>query len=194
MSLRARQTFVGKFMNSILVLAAAAPGNPVAEIATQFGVTWQLLISQIVLFVIVALALKKFAYAPILKVLEERRQKIAESLANADKIKQELASAQAKAQEILTQANALANKQIEEARAVAAKVQESETQKAIATANQIVAKAKEASEAELGRMKMELRKELVRLVAETTAKVSGKVLTLDDQKRLADETTKQLAA
>ena len=182
-------------MNLYPVLAAAAePGNPVAEIATQFGVTWQLLISQIVLFVIVALALKKFAYSPILKVLEERRQTIAQSLANAEKIKQELASAQAKAQEILSQANALANKQIEEARAVAAKVQESETQKAIATANQIVAKAKEASEAELGRMKMELRKELVRLVAETTAKVSGKVLTLDDQKRLADETTKQLAA
>lgn len=182
-------------MNLYPVLAAAAePGNPVAEIATQFGVTWQLLISQIILFVIVALALKKFAYGPILKVLEERRQTIAQSLANAEKIKQELASAQAKAQEILTQANALANKQIEEARAVAAKVQESETQKAIATANQIVAKAKEASEAELGRMKMELRKELVRLVAETTAKVSGKVLTLDDQKRLADETTRQLAA
>ena len=183
-------------MNLYPVLAAAAvePGNPVQVIAKQFGVTWPLLISQVVLFVIVALALKKFAYGPILKVLEERRQTIAQSLANAEKIKQELASAQAKAQEILTQANALANKQIEEARAVAAKVQESETQKAIATANQIVAKAKEASEAELGRMKMELRKELVRLVAETTAKVSGKVLTLDDQKRLADETTKQLAA
>lgn len=185
-------------MNLDFVLAAAAPaaatGNPVADIATQFGVTWPLLISQIILFVIVALALKKFAYGPILKVLEERRQTIAQSLANAEKIKQELASAQAKAQEILTQANTLANKQIEEARAVAAKVQESETQKAIATANQIVAKAREASEAELIRMKMELRKELVRLVAETTAKVSGKVLTLDDQKRLADETTKQLAA
>ncbi len=182
-------------MNLYPVLAAAAePGNPVEVIAKQFGVTWQLLISQIILFVIVALALKKFAYGPILKVLEERRQTIAQSLANAEKIKQELASAQSKAQEILSQANALANKQIEEARAVAAKVQEQETQKAIATANQIVAKAKEASEAELGRMKMELRKELVRLVAETTAKVSGKVLTLDDQKRLADETTKQLAA
>jgi F-type H+-transporting ATPase subunit b len=182
-------------MNLYPVLAAAAePGNPVEVIAKQFGVTWPLLISQIVLFVIVALALKKFAYAPILKVLEERRQTIAQSLANAEKIKQELASAQTKAHEILSQANAQANKQIEEARAVAAKVQEQETQKAIATANQIIAKAKEASEAELVRMKDELRKELVRLVAETTAKVSGKVLTLDDQKRLADETTKQLAA
>ena len=73
-------------------------------------------------------------------------------------------------------------------------MQEQETQKAIATANQIVSKAKEASDAELVRMKAELRKELVRLVAETTAKVSGKVLTLEDQKRLADETTRELAA
>jgi F-type H+-transporting ATPase subunit b len=185
-------------MNLDFVLAAAAPaaptGNPITDIATQFGVTWQLLISQIVLFVIVAVALKKFAYGPILKVLEERKQKIAESLANAEKIKQELSSAQTKAQEILNQANAQSIKLIEEARTAAAKVQETETQKAIATANQIVAKAKEASEAELVRMKGELRKEMVRLVAETTAKVSGKVLTLDDQKRLADETTKQLAA
>ncbi len=182
-------------MNLLPLLAAAAePGNPVSDIAHQFGVTWQLLISQIILFVIVAVALKKFAYGPILKVLEERRQRIAESLANAEKIKQDLASAQTKAQEVLSQANALANKQIEEARAVAAKIQEQETQKAIAAANQIIAKAKEASEAELARMKGELRKEMVNLVAATTAKVSGKVLTLDDQKRLADETTKQLAA
>ena len=181
-------------MSLHFVLAAADAGNPVAEIATQFGVTWQLLISQIILFVIVALALKKFAYAPILTLLEERKKRIAESLANAEKTKQELAAAQGKSQEILNQANALANKQIEEARAIAAKVQEQETQKAIVMANQIVAKAREASEAELVRMKAELRKELVRLVAETTSKVSGKVLTLDDQKRLAEETTKQLAA
>ncbi len=185
-------------MNLFVILAAAAPeaatGNPITDIAHQFGVTWQLLISQIVLFVIVALALKKFAYGPILKVLEERRQRIAESLANAEKIKKELANAQVKSQEILNQASVQSNKMIEEARAAAAKVQEIETQKAIATANQIVAKAKEASEAELVRMKSELRKELVRLVAETTAKVSGKILTLEDQKRLAEETTKQIAA
>ena len=179
---------------SPLMAAAAATGNPVADIANQFGVTWPLLISQIILFVIVALALKKFAYGPILTVLEERKKRIAESLANAERIKQELAITQAKSQEILGQANTQANKLIEEARAAAAKVQEQETQKAIATANQIVSKAKEASDAELVRMKAELRKELVRLVAETTAKVSGKVLTLEDQKRLADETTRELAA
>lgn len=186
------------FMNLDFVLAAAAPvaetGNPIADIALQFGVTWQLLISQIVLFIIVAVALKKFAYEPILKVLDERKKRIAEGLANAEKIKQELAIAQTRAQEVIGQASAQSNKLIEEARAAAARVLEQETQKAIEAANQIVVKARQASEAELARSKAELRKELVRLVAETTAKVSGKVLTLDDQKRLAEETTKQIAA
>ena len=180
-------------MNPLLI-AAAAPGNPVIEIAEQFGVTWQLLISQVILFVIVAVMLKKFAYAPVLKVLEERRQRIAESLANAEAIKRELATAQAKAQEVLNQANTQANKAIEEARQAAAKVLEQETQKAVATANDIIAKARQASEAELARMKAELRKEVGRLVVATSAKVTGGILTAEQQTRLAEDTNKQLAA
>ena len=42
-------------------------------------------------------------------------------------------------------------------------------------------------------MKVELRKEVGRLVVATTAKVTGKVLTADDQNRLAEETSTQLA-
>jgi F-type H+-transporting ATPase subunit b len=181
-------------MNSFVLFAAAAPGNPVAEIAEQFGVTWPLLISQIVLFVIVAVALKKFAYAPILKVLDERRQKIAEGLANAEKIKQELATAQAKAQEVITQASNQANRIIEEARQAAARVTEQETQKAVAAAQDIVNKARQASEAELARMKTELRREVGRLVAATASKVTGKILTGDDQQRLIEEANRQVAA
>ncbi len=177
-------------MNSILFAA----GNPIGDIAHQFGVTWQLLISQTILFVIVAVALKKFAYGPLQKVLEERRNKIAEGVANAEKTRQELANAQAKAQEILTQANAAGNKLIEESRQAAAKVLEVESQKAIATANDIITKARQASEAELVRMKAELRKEVGRLVVATSAKVTGGILTAEQQSRLAEETTKQLAA
>jgi len=109
-------------------------------------------------------------------------------------MKVELANAQAKAQEILTQANQQATKAIEEARAAAAKVQEVETQKAIASASDIIAKAKQASEAELIRMKAELRKEVGRLVVTTSAKVTGNILTAEQQARLADDTNKQLAA
>jgi len=168
--------------------------NAATDIANQFGLDTPHFVAQVVSFCIVTFLLHRFAYKPILSVLEERRQRIAESLANAEKIKQELATAQAKAQEILNQANGQANKFIEEARQSAAKVLEQESQKAIATANDIIAKARQASEAELARMKTELRREVGRLVVATTAKVTGKILTTDDQHRLAEETNRQLAA
>lgn len=183
-------------MNQFILLASI--GSDLAETARstgeKFGVQSSLFVAQVISFLIVAGLLYKFAYKPILTVLEERRQRIAESLANAEKVKQELANAQAKAQEILTQANEKGGKLIEEARQTAAKVLEQESQKAIATANEIVTKARQAGEAELARMKAELRREVGRLVVATTAKVSGKILTTEDQQRLADETNKQLAA
>jgi F-type H+-transporting ATPase subunit b len=180
-------------MNSFILFAAAG-GNIAADTAKQFGFDWPMFISQLISFVLVAFLLQKFAFKPILKVLNERRDRIEEGLKNAERIKSELASAQNKAQEIISGANVQANKLIEEARAAAAKVQEAETQKAIATAEQIIAKAREAAAADHARMLAELKREVGRLVVETTAKVTGKVLNMDDQKRLAEETSKQLAA
>jgi F-type H+-transporting ATPase subunit b len=180
-----------------LILAAAEGGglmDTARDIGDLFGFQKQLFISQVISFCIVAFLLHRFAYRPILKILAERRQRIAESLANAEKIKQELANAQTKAQEILNQANMQGNKLVEEARISAAKVLEQETQKAIATANEIVSKARQASEAELVRMKAELRKEVGRLVVATSAKVTGNILTPEQQNRLAEDTAKQLAA
>lgn len=165
----------------------------VGDTAKQFGVNWPMFISQCISFAIVAFLLHRFAYKPVLKVLEERREKIAEGLANAEQIKKDLANAQSKAQEILAQANTQGNKLIEESRVSAAKILEQESQKAIATANEIITKARQANEAELARMKAELRREVGRLVVVTTAKVTGKILTADDQQRLAEETNQQLA-
>lgn len=183
--------------SSLLFAAAAAPaggGGMIQEIATTFGVSWQLFISQLISFAIVAFLLHRFAYKPILGVLEERRQRIAESLANAEKIKQQLTEAEAARKELLQKANVDATKLIEEARAAAARVQELETQKAITQAEQIIAKAREAAQADYEKMKQDLRKEMGRLSVELAARVTGKILTVDDQRRLAEETNKQIAA
>ena len=166
----------------------------VEDTARQFSVDWPHFIAQVISFAIVAFLLQRFAYKPVLAVLEERRTRIAVSLAEAEKIKKDLAAAQAKAQEILNQAGVQATKAIEEGRAAAARVQEQETQKAIAAAEQIIAKAREAAAQDHARMMAELKREVGRLVVETTAKVSGKILTVEDQQRLAEETNRQLAA
>ena len=162
------------------------------RIATTFGVDWPHLLAQVVSFCIVCFILYRFAYRPVLKMLEARRQQIAQGLANAEQIKAELARTEAQRQEVMAQANAQATKFIEEARAAASRLQEQETQKAIAAAEQIVAKAREAAAQDYARMLAELKREVGRLVVQTTATVVGKILTPEDQRRLAEETAKEL--
>src|SRR5512143_4226934 len=103
------------------------PARP-ERIVMTFGVDWSHLLAQVASFCIVCFVLYRFAYRPVLKRLEVRRQQIAHGLANAEQIKAELARTEAQRQEVMAQANAQANKFIEEARAAAARLQEQETQ------------------------------------------------------------------
>jgi F-type H+-transporting ATPase subunit b len=164
------------------------------DTAQAFGVNWHHFIAQVISFSIVAFLLHRFAYKPVLKMLEERRQRIAEGIANAEKIKAELARAEAQCQALIAKANDQATHLIQEGRAAAARLQEQESQKAIATAEQIIRKAQEAAAADHARMLAELKREVGRLVVQTTAAVTGKVLTPDDQKRLAEQANRELAA
>jgi F-type H+-transporting ATPase subunit b len=160
----------------------------------QLGIQWKVLLAQTISFSFVLFVLWKLAYKPIFSMLEARREKIAEGLANAEKIKAELAKTEADRQKILAEAGDKANELIDEARAAAAHVREVETQKAMAAADQIVARAGEAAAQERARMLAELKREVGRLVVQTTTTVTGKVLTPEDQRRLAEETEKQLTA
>jgi F-type H+-transporting ATPase subunit b len=178
----------------VAIFLAASALDSARETLDTFGWSPKLFFSQVVSFVIVALLLRKFAYKPVLTILEQRRQQIAEAQANSDKIRQQLAEAEQRHSEILGQANAQAQKMIDEARESAALVGERKQQEAVAAAEQIMAKAREASAIEHERTMTELKRELGRLVVDTTAKVTGKVLTAEDQKRLQEEATRQVAS
>lgn len=181
-------------MSALLMLAILQSGGQVEKIARNFGVDWPHLGAQIISFSIMCVLLYRYAYRPILKILEQRRQQIAQGLANSEKIKGELARTEAQRQEVIRQASAEANKIIEEAHAAAARVQDRETQKAIAAAEGIIVKAREVVARDYDRMLDDLKREVGRLVVQTTATVAGKVLTPEDNRRLIEETAKQLPA
>ena len=181
-------------MNLLLFAAQMESSGRPERIVTTFGVDWPQLIAQIVSFCIVCLILYRYAYGPVLKMLEVRRQQIAQGLANAEQIQAELATTEAQRQEVIAQANVEANKFIEEARVAASRFQERETQKAIAVAEQIMAKAREAAAEDHARMLAELRREVGRLVVQATTRVVGKVLTPEDQKRLSEEAVKEFTS
>ena len=181
-------------MNVMIAAAAAGASSGILhDTAETFGWNPWLFLSQVISFAIVALLLRRFAYKPIVAVLEDRRRKIEEGQLNAEKIRKELAEAEKRYQEILAKADADAQRMIDEARQSAAHLSERKQQEAIGAAEQIVAKAKEAAALEHEPQMQALKRELGRLVVETTEKVTGKVLTPDDQKRLQEEAVRQVA-
>ncbi|HEY1306195.1 MAG TPA: F0F1 ATP synthase subunit B [Vicinamibacterales bacterium] len=181
-------------MTVLALLAQAGGEGRVETIARTFGVDWPHLTAQIISFSIVCALLYWLAYKPVLQMLDARRQQIAQGLANTEKINAALAGIEAQRQGIMAEAQAQSTRLIAEARDVAKRLREQETQRAAATAEQIVIKAKDAAVQEHTRMLAELKHEVGRLVVQTTAAVVGKALTPEDQRRLAEEAARQLTA
>jgi len=180
-------------MNLLALLLQPDGGGQVATIARTFGVDWAHLTAQMISFSIVCALLYWLAYKPVLKMLDERRQQIALGLANTEKINASLAAIETEHRQAIAAAQAEAAKLIADARDVAVRVKDQELQRAAAAAEQIVLKARDAAALEHTRMMAELRREVGHLVVQTTAAVTGKILTTDDQRRLAEETARQLS-
>src|SRR5262245_14369513 len=181
-------------MHVLALIVQAHESAQADTLAATFGVDWPHLGAQIISFAIVCALLYRLAYKPVLAMLETRRQQIARGLANTEKINAALAAIDADRKKALAEAREQANQVIADARETARRLQERETQRAVAAAEQIVLKARDAAAQEHARMMSELRGEVGRLVVQTTAAVTGKVLTTDDQRRLAEETARQLQA
>lgn len=166
----------------------------ITQILSNFGVTWPHFIAQTLLFLIALYVLSRYAYAPILNILEERRKRIEEGQLNAEKIKKQLAEAELRYQEVLRKANNDAKILVEESRKNNEAFSQREMDRAVKESAAIVDRARAEIASERVRMVDEVKREMVSLVIKTTASVAGKVLTQDDQKRLTEEAQKSLAA
>src|SRR5438045_6725247 len=107
-------------MNVMIAATSGGFTDMLRDVADTFGWNPWLFFSQVISFAIVAFLLRRFAYKPIVAVLEERRRKIEEGQLNAEKIKKELAEAEKRYQEILAKADADAQRMIDDARQSAA--------------------------------------------------------------------------
>ena len=94
----------------------------------------------------------------------------------------------------MSQAYAESDKLIEEARAAASQLLKREAERAIAVAEQITIKARESAVQDHDRMLAELKRELGRWAVQGAMVVTGKILTPEDQCRLAEEAADQVAA
>lgn len=164
-----------------------------AGILETFGLDWAKFLSQVIIVLIVYGILSKYAFGPVLGMLEARRRRIAEGEANLETIKADLGKAEEKVRSMLEKANADAERLISEARDSAESVRAQKTQEAIKEAQSILEKAREASRLEHEAALSELKRDFGRLVIDATSKVTGKVLDDKDQKRINEEAVGQVA-
>ena len=93
------------------------------------GINWPGLLTQLISFLILFLLLKKFLYRPVIKMLEDRAEKIKTSLEAADKIKQEAEQTTAANESLMLKAREESQALISESREQAKKIKESELEK-----------------------------------------------------------------
>lgn len=164
-----------------------------SDIADQFGLELPKLIAQVLIFLVVFYVLKAKAFGPIMAMLEQRRQRIADGESKLEKIARDLAEAEKNAQAIVDKANNDANRLVKEAGDSAKSLAEKRQQEAIQEAGQILAKAREAASQEHAQLMAELKSEFGRMVTDATTRVTGKVLNTDDQARINKEASAQVS-
>ena len=143
---------------------------------------WTLIAFGITFFV-----LRKYAFGPIQKTIDDRRDRIRQAVEEADNARNEarelleqnraiLAQAKSESAEILAEARKVADAQIERAK------EEAEVER-----QRRLEETRKQIEAETARAIDQIRGEVADLTLEATQRVVGKVLDSADQRRLIDE-------
>lgn len=141
---------------------------------------WSQVVTQILGFLIALLILKKYAWGPVLNLLEERRQKIQGEFDRIDVTKQEVAALKTEIEAQLRNMEAQARARIQEAVQDGQRVAAEITDKARVEARDLVERAKEEIVRDRDKARVELRNEMVDMVVTATERIVSE--RLDDAK------------
>ncbi len=131
-----------------------------SDLFAAFGIDWRLLVINLINFGLLLSALWYFLYAPLTNMLEERRRKVAEGVADADEAARQLADIESSRADMLAKAGSEADEVIAAARS-AAQAKGHEIVSASEASAQALLKDAEAQAAELKREAIEESKQEV---------------------------------
>ncbi|PIR03381.1 MAG: ATP synthase F0 subunit B [Candidatus Magasanikbacteria bacterium CG11_big_fil_rev_8_21_14_0_20_43_7] len=151
--------------------------NYLLDILGKIGFDWRMGLFNLINFLIVFWLLKRFAFKPVMKVINDRQQLATDAVDNFTKAKTEMQMAERKAQDIVDQAKVEANKIVEHSHDTAKETGEQIKEKAKKEIELLIAQAKRNIEIDKKEMKDSLRKETVQLVILAVEKIMGQKLT-----------------
>ena len=172
-------------MQLLTQFASAEKEN--SNIFTSLGIDWQMLILQIIAFLVLVAILGKWVYPWLIKSVDERQEKIEEAAKAAAETQAAAVDTEARIEKLLKKARGdaaeiVANAKLESTNALAASEEKSKKR-----AEQIVADAQDEIQKEVIAAKTALHNETIELVALATEKVVGKTISSTiDQSLIAD--------
>lgn len=140
--------------------------------------------SQIIAFIIFVWILKKFAWKPLIKMLDGRREKIATEFKRIEDQERQLQGLHNEYEAKLRAIDAEARAKIQEAIKDGRRISREITDNARQEAYQILARARQSIELEVARARIELRDDIVDLVLRTTEKLLREHLDEHKQREL----------
>lgn len=154
----------------------------------QFGLNaWQFVV-QLVAFLVFIFLLWKFAAGPIVRVLDERQEKIKESVASAERMQAELKATQARNEEVLQEARREAQDILTTARQNGEQLLARARDEAGQQADAYLARAQETVRQEAEQARIQLREEVADLAVMAAGQIIRKELDPAAQKQLIEET------
>ena len=151
-----------------------------------------LLIWTIITFLVLVALLTKFAWKPLLQVLETRQESIKKSLHDAQQAKLELERLNQESAQIIRKAHAEAESIVSKSWSDAEKLREEMKQKAKSEADAIVKESQRQIEIETGRALRQIRSEVADLSIAIASKVIQRNVSKEDNDRLIQDTLKQI--
>lgn len=150
------------------------------------------LFGQMTTFVVLVLVTMKFVWPPLTRAMEERRQKIAEGLAQSDEAEKALERAQAEAEQVVRDARARAGEIIDQAGKRGNELIEQAKQDAIAERDRQVAAAEADIRLAANQAREVLRERLAELTIAGAERVIGQELDASRHRQLIDKLAEEL--
>jgi F-type H+-transporting ATPase subunit b len=151
-----------------------------------------LMIWTLIAFGITFFVLRKYAFGPIQRTIDERRERIRKAVEEADRARAEARNLLEQHRQLIGQAKSEAGEILADARKVADAQIERVKEEAEAERQRRLEETQRQIEAETKRSLDLIRAEVADLTLEATARVTGKVLDAEDQRRLIDEAISEL--
>ena len=176
-------------MNFLIIAVSAAEASDKNPL---IALTPGLYIWTIITFLLLLYVLAKFAWKPLLKMLEDRENLIKSSLDDAEKAKLELQSLNEESEKIINKARTDAQEILTEGKATAEKVKEDTIAKAKIAAGKIQDEAEKQINIEKEKAISEIKKEVVQISLSVAEKLINKNLSESDNKSLIEESLKKI--